>query len=75
MQKIFRNGIENFFTYQVEYLEQHVYDLVLKVKDLAFDNLLSQELADEIFVNLNDNIDVWKNNRGEWCENWAKEFM
>lgn len=70
-----RNGIEKFYTYQVEYLEQHVYDLVLKIRDLAVDNFISLEFADEIFLNLNNNIDVWKSNGGELCENWKKQLL
>jgi hypothetical protein len=70
-----RNGIEKFYAYQVEYLEQHVYDLALKIRDLAVDNFISLELADEIFLNLNNNIDVWKSNGGELCENWTKQLL
>jgi len=71
----YRNGIEKFYAYQVEYLEQHVYDLALKIRDLAVDNFISLELADEIFLNLNNNIDVWKSNGGELCENWTKQLL
>ena len=59
----------------MEYLEQHVYDLALKIRDLAVDNFISLELADEIFLNLNNNIDVWKSNGGELCENWKKQLL
>ena len=50
-------------------------DLTLKINDLAADDLIPLELADEVSLNLSNNIDAWKNKGVELCEIWAKDVI